>query len=149
MAIVNRDLAISEKRAGPYQAFAALIGTGVTGIICSIPCPSVLDGCQVMAFGTSGAPTIQLVINRFIVGTGSTVFTVGGALAVAAFGTSGLGAAATFGVSLPQIGSTLLNLFTNDVIMYQTGGANSAMTGLTMDLAIRPIADHKTFYNIL
>lgn len=149
MAIINRDLSESERRAaGPYQAVAGPTATGVTGIICAVPYAASLDVAVAMAFGTSGSPTVQLFCNRFIPGTGFTAFSIGGALTVAAYGTSGVGAA-TFGMSLPVIGSTLTQLQAGDVLLFQTGGSNSAVTGLVIDVVLRPLADRKTYYGIL
>jgi hypothetical protein len=143
MAVINRTLDNSQQRF-VVSAKAGATATGVTGIIGQIETPCVLDAAQMAAFGISGAPTVQLVINRFIVGTGFTAISVGGANAVPAFGTSGVMVA---GASLNAAGSTLLNLIPNDVIMYQTGAANAAVTGLVVNLVLRPIQDIKKYFN--
>ena len=142
MGVINRTLDNSQQREVVGVAAGAL-ATGVTGIVAHVNTPVVLDAAQMAAFGISGSPTVQLVINRFIVGTGFTAISVGSANAVPAFGTSGVMVA---GASLPAAGSTLLNLLPNDVIMYQTGGSNSAVTGLSVHLVLRPIQDVKKYF---
>lgn len=142
MAVINRTLDNSQQRFVVSTKVGAT-ATGVTGIIAQIETPCVLDAAQMAAFGLSGAPSVQLVINRFIVGTGFTAISVGSANIVPAFGTSGVMVA---GASLPAAGSTLLNLVPNDVIMFQTGVANTAVTGLAVNLVLRPIQDVKKYF---
>lgn len=143
MGVINRTLDNSQQRY-VVNTTSAATATGVTGIIVQIDTPVVLEAAQMAAFGLSGAPSVQLVINRFIAGTGFTAISVGSANIVPAFGTSGVMAA---GASLPAAGSTLLNLVPNDVIMFQTGVANTAVTGLTINLVLRPIQDIKKYFN--
>lgn len=145
MAVVNRTLDSSEQRKIVEQSFGA-IATGVTGIIAQIPYPCVLEKAQMAAFGLSGAPTYSLVVNRFIPGTGFTAITVGSANVVPAFGTSGV---MVVGASLPASGSTLLNLLANDVVMVQSGVANTAATGLSVNLVIRPLQDVKQHFGLI
>lgn len=146
MGIINRNLGSSQRRGMPFEFSAGAVATGVTQIIATIPYPCSVDGAQMFAFGTSGAPTVQLFVNRFIIGTGFTTFSLASAQSVPAYGTSGVLAS---GYSLPQIGSTLTQLFINDVVMVQTGGANSAVTGLAIGLVLRPIADTLAHYGVI
>lgn len=145
MAIQNRTLDPAEQRK-VFSVSSAATATGVSGIIAIVPYSSILDAAQLAAFGLSGSPTVQLVCNRFIVGTGVTAITIGSANAVPAFGTSGV---LGVGASLPAAGSTLLNLLPNDVLMYQTGGANSAATGLSVGVVLRPLQDIKSHYGLV
>lgn len=139
MPIVNRDLSLAEKRKVFQQEYApAQLVTGSSAIICIAPYPCSLDVGQYAAFGLSNTPTVQIVINRFIPGTGFTAFSINSAQTVVAFGTSGVAAS---GISLPQIGSTLTTLLVNDVVMMQVAGTNAAMTGLAVEVALRPLQD--------
>ncbi len=145
MAIINRALDVSEQRK-TFDAKAGATANGVTGILCTVPWASVLDGAQVAAFGLSGAPTVTLKVNRFIIGAGVTAFAVSGAEAVAAFGTSGVLAR---GMSLLASGNTLLNLLPNDVIMWEAGGGTgAAATGYSVSIVLRPLQDIKTHFKL-
>lgn len=142
MAIINRTLDTSEQRK-TVQVQAGAVATGVTGIICQVPYPCVLEAGEIAAFGLSGAPNYSLVVNRFIAGTGFTAITVavGTSNVPSAFGTSG-----PFAMVLPASGSTLLNLLANDVLMYQSGVASTAVTGLNIGVVLRPIQDVKKHF---
>lgn len=145
MGIINRDLDASQKRS-VVTAVAGAVATGATGIIDVVKEASSLDAAQVAAFGLSNSLTVQLFVNRFIVGSGFTAFSVGSALTVPAYGTSGLAAA---GVSTPAIGSTLTTLQSGDVLLYLTAGTNAAATGLQVSVALRPLGDYAKFFGIL
>jgi len=140
MAIVNRTLDASEQRK-VFQLSQGPVATGASGIVCEVPYPCVLEAGEIAAFGLSGAPTYALVLNRFIAGAGFTAITiaVGTSNVPSAFGTSG-----SFSMVLPASGSTLLNLLENDVLMYQTGVANTAVTAVAISLVLKPIQDIKT-----
>lgn len=148
MGIINRDLSHSQQRI-VVQKFlpAANLTVGLTNIIGVVPQACSLDAFQFMAFGVSGTPTLELIVNRFIVGTGSTVFNIGSTVVPVAFGTSGVIASGFSG--LPAIGSTLTTLLANDVLMTKHGGSNSALTGLATCLVLRPIADIKSYFGII
>lgn len=147
MGIINRDLSQSQQRSLYSQEYApANLVTGASNILLHVPMAMSLDAVQFAAFGVSGSPTAQLVINRFITGSGFTAINVGSATAHRAFGTSGVLAS---GASIPAIGSTLTTLQVNDVLMFQTGGANSALTGLVVSVVVRPLVDYQTFYNLV
>ena len=140
MPIVNRTLDASEQRKA-FGVNAGAVATGVSGIICMVPYPATIDAAEIAAFGLSGAPTYSLVVNRFVVGAGVTAITVVSGQAVSAFGTSG-----PQGVSLPAAGSSLLNVLPNDVLMYQSAGANTAVTGLSVNVVLKPIQDIKIHF---
>lgn len=156
MGIINRDLSTSEQRTTFEFYSSGAVATGITGIVCIVPYPCSVDGFQAVAFGSSGAPTLQLIVSRFTPGTGATptiglsTFNIGSTFALIAFGTSGVGAVGTsvlpLGTSFPVIGSTTTQLQANDVIMYQTGGSNAAVTGLGIELVIRPLNDLTKFF---
>lgn len=144
MAIVNRTLDDSEQRK-VFSASAGAVATGVTGIVAYAPYPCVLEAGSIAAFGFSGAPNYSLVVNRFIVGAGVTAITVavGTSNAPSAFGTSG-----SFQMVLPAAGSTLLSLQANDVLMYLSGVANTAVTGLNLSVVLNPIQDIKVQFGV-
>ena len=146
MAIVHRTLDSSEQRK-VFQVNAGAVATGVTGILCTVPYPSVFEGAAIAAFGLSGAPNYTLTVNRFVTGAGATVITIatGTSNTPAAFGTSGILPA---NMVIAASGSTLLNLLAGDVIMYLSGVANTAVTGLSISAVIRPIQDVKKQFGI-
>ncbi|SRR5260221_96382 len=161
MGIINRDLSTSEQRI-PFEfvsggASGGLLANGSSGIICLVPTPSSIDAVQIAAFGVSGAPTVQLVVQRFIpaVGTstfGSTTFNLSGAVAIPAYGTSGAlisGGTYVANASLPVVGPSSL-LLANDVIMYQqAGGTGAATLGLAITLVLRPVLDQQKFFGAI
>lgn len=155
MAVVNRTLDASEQRK-VFAVVNAATATGVTLNLGLVPYPSTLVEAQVAAWGLSGAPSYQLSVNRFISGTGFTtiVLATGTSNLPAEFGTSGPGAfgASLFGASgmvLAASGSTLLNLLANDLLMVTSGGSNSAVKGLAIDVVIQPIQDIKVHFGLV
>lgn len=143
MAIVNRDLDSSQQKYEAKASYGAL-GTGVTVPVAIIGTPSAVSAAKVAAFGISGTPTVVLSIQRFIVGAGVTSY-LGGftTLTMQAAGTSGAQS-----VVLATAGSTALQLQAGDVIMATTGGANSAVTGVSVDVVLQPIQDIKTYFGV-
>lgn len=145
MAVVNRTLDATEQRkVGVIQWSngVTLVGTGVTRVMGIVPWPSTLDAGQIAAFGLSGAPSYELSVNRFIIGSGFTtyVIAVGASNIPPAYGTSGVGISAMI---LPASGSTLLNLQANDVLYLVSGVANTAATYLAVSLVLKPTQDIK------
>jgi hypothetical protein len=152
MSIINRDLSTGLRRQVFQNEWSAL-PTGSTIVLAVVPYLASLDVVQLYAFGLSGAPTAQILVNRFIPGVGVsaggfTVFNLGSTQALPSYGTSGV-LSVTFGFSLPQIGSTLTTLFANDVIFIQTGGTNAAVTGLVGAAVLRPLQDIIQHFGIL
>lgn len=147
MGIVNRTLAPSEQYK-VLTAKAGAVATGVTGFIGIVPYPSTIVAGQIAALGLSGAPNYALKVQRFIIGTGNTLITiaVGTSNIPPALGTSGVGIS---GMILPAAGSTLLNLLANDVLYYESGVANTAVTGLEIDVVIQPIQDIKVHFGLV
>lgn len=139
MAVTNRALDVSEQKKA-LQFSAGAVATGVTGIIAHIPFQCILSAAQVSAFGLSGAPQLALVCNRFIVGAGFTAITVatGTSNTLVAYGTSGV---ATAGL----LTSATFSFLPNDVLMYLTSVANTAVTGLAGVVVVQPIQDVKSF----
>lgn len=152
MAVVNRTLDTSEQykviQCGWQQSGTTTVAvvTGMTLALGVVPWPSVLAAGQLYAQGVSGSPTYQLVVKRFIAGSGYTAFNVGSANAGVDFGVSGVPVA---GMSLPAAGSTLLNLLANDWLMINTGGANSAAQMVEAAVVLRPIQDIKINFGLV
>lgn len=148
MAIQMRELGVAQKRAAFVNWDAANLATGTTAIIAAVPCASSLDGIQVMANGLSGTPVYQLWVQRFIVGTGFTTFAVGNSFNPVEYGTSGV-LSVSYGVSLPQIGSTLTTLQQNDLLVLVSAGSNTAVKALSVNIALRPLTDVFNFFGLL
>jgi hypothetical protein len=144
MAVVNRTLDASEQKK-VFSVAAGAVATGVTGILAVVPYASTLNAGAIQIFGISGAPNYSVVCNRFIAGAGVTAITVavGTSNIPLAYGTSG-----SWSMVLPAAGSTLLQLQANDVLMYQSGVANSAVTGLNMAIVLQPIQDIKVQFGV-
>jgi hypothetical protein len=149
MGIVNRTKDVSEQRVVLGEIFGAT-ATGVTGIIGHVPYPATLESGQIAAFGLSGAPNYTITINRFIAGAGATAIVVGTGTSntPSAFGTSGVAATGASGLVMVW-GSTLMSLLPNDVIMFTSGVANTAVTGLAISLVIKPVQDIKVHFGLV
>lgn len=142
MAIINRDLDVSEQiKVLEYQAGA--VATGVTLLGVGIPFPASLKAINVVAVGLSGTPTLAFGIGRFIAGSGFTFITGGvtATVTVPAMGTSG--AVTVTGLSA---GSSLLALQRGDQLMAVSGGANSAVTQLSIGVVVQALQDFKTSF---
>ena len=149
MAVINRTKDVTEQRR-TFLYSAGAFATGVTAIVAQVPWPCVLESGQIAAFGLSGAPNYALYVNRFIPGTGATAILVatGTSNVPSAFGTSGVAGTGSSGIVMAW-GSTLLNLLPNDVLMVQSGVANTAVTGLAITLVARPTQDVRVHFGIL
>jgi hypothetical protein len=151
MAILNRTKDISEQRVVLPFANAAT-ATGVTLTVGVVPWPAVIDCAQMAAWGLSSAPSYELALNRFIVGTGFTtiVLAKGTSNVVAEYGTSGPGAIGGLSAMIcVSSGSTLAQLLPNDVLTITSGVANSAAKGVAFSIAIRPIQDAKVHFGVV
>lgn len=140
MAIVNRDLDVSEQKL-VLNAAIGLATTGTSLPVAVVPYPGIIRNIQVAALGLSGSPSWTFQIHRFIPGTGFTAIACAGALTVANYGTSGIQ-----GVSLVASGSTLLNVIANDVISIATATANTASLYSAVSVAIQATQDVKAVY---
>lgn len=143
--VLNRTNDASQQRQ-VYELKAGATATGVTAILAHIAYPCVAEAGQYAAFGLSGAPSYTVYVNRFVVGAGATAWAITGANVPPAYGTSGVLAS---GMSMLAAGNTLLNLMPNDVLMVQSGVANTSVTGLTANLVVRAIQDQKKYFGTL
>lgn len=154
MAILNRTEDFSEQRK-VFEVTGGATPTGSTGFIAIVPYNCVIEAAQVAALGLSGAPNMAINVQRFIAGTGYTTFPVaiGTSNVLQSLGTSGLAVGGsgmllvTTGAS--NVGNTLGILLANDVLSWQTGVANSAVTGFSIGVVLRPLQDIKKHFGII
>lgn len=143
MAIVNRTNDGSQQRQVlPISQRLSITG-GETGVLGHVPMPSVLEAIQLASFSVAGSANLLLQVQRFIPGSGVTVFNLGSTFVPPTFGTSGV---IPSGVSLPASGSTLLQLMANDVISYLSGSGGSALIqGMCGSIVVRPVQDIRVY----
>lgn len=139
MGIINRTKDLSEQKDLVMNAIDDTI-TGRIYPIYTAPRAQTLVDARNTCLGLSGAPTMSLFLNRFVVGTGAASYAIGGALTASAFGTSG-----SQQYSLPAVGSSLLALQSGDVITVKAGGANSALTDNMLEMVVQNLADIKAW----
>lgn len=141
MAIVNRDLDSSEQKR-TFSVDLGAVATGLTLPIAIIPYPAAIVNARVAAVGVSGTPTALLFVQRFITGSGATGY-LGGmtTLTMQAVGTSGIQSVVT-----AASGSTALNLQAGDVIMLNSGGANSAVAAAAVSITVQATQDIRTSF---
>lgn len=136
MAIVNRDLDVTQQ---PYSVttVAGAVATGITTLVHLVPNPSQLVAAGIKAFGLSGSPVYSLNVLRAtadgptLIGLGATVTAVGGLSAVVQ------------GFSITGMTNPLQ---TGDVLMLNSGAANTAVTGLVLTTVFKPLQDVKTYF---
>lgn len=137
MAIVNRDLDPSQQPRVLHTIVGAL-ATGITTLIALVPNSSQLVAAGLKAFGLSGSPVYSLNVLRAtadgptLIGLGATVTAVGG-LSAAVQGFS-----ITLGATVP--------LQRGDLIILQSGAANTAVTGLALTTVFKPLQDVQTYF---
>lgn len=139
MGIINRTKDVSEQK----EVIEVLIDDTITARVYPVytaPRAQTLIDARNVALGLSGAPTMSLFLNRFVVGTGGISAAVGGALTVAAFGTSGAQQ-----YSLPATGSSLLALQSGDWLSVKAAGTNAALTDNIISLVVQNVQDIKTW----
>ncbi len=137
MGIINRTKDSSEQK----DLVEVVIDDTITARVYPIytaPRAQTLVDARNICLGLSAAPTMSLFLNRFVVGTGGQSFAVGGALTVAAFGTSG-----SQQYSLPAVGSSLLAMQSGDWLSVKAGGAGAAVTDNIINLVVQNLMDIK------
>lgn len=140
MGIINRTNDISEQKDLVYASFQN-VATAATMLIHKAPRPQVITDAKCSTVGISGAPTLQLALERFVVGSGLTHISIGGALTAANLSTSG---SQTF--SLPATGSSLLQLASGDVLCMVSAGSNAAAVQYMVDVVVQNVQDIKAWY---
>ncbi len=139
MGIINRTKDISEQK----DLVEVVIDDTITGRIYPIytaPRAQTLLDARNVCLGLSGAPTMALFVNRFVIGTGGFSAAVGGALTLSAFGTSGAQQ-----YSLPATGSSLLALQSGDWLSLKAAGSGAAVTDNIIELVVQNVQDVKTW----
>ncbi len=145
MGITNRAKDDSEQKYIFYGNYG-VIGTTPTAstevVIGSIPFPSTIRKVVASASGVSGAPTLDMYIQRFTT-TGITL--AGGAttLVLQNRGTSGIQS-----FVLAASGNTLLNLQSGDVVTAVFAGADTAVDALSVAIVVEAVQDIKTSFGV-
>lgn len=139
MGIINRTLDVTQQKVVVESNIDGTI-TGRVYPVYVAPRAQTLVDVRNTALGLSGAPTMSLFLNRFVVGTGAQSFAVGGALTVSAFGTSG-----SQQYSLPAVGSSLLAMQSGDWLSVKAGASNAALDEDMVSMVVQNIADIQTF----
>lgn len=143
MAIVNRDLGLSQQRdvfnyASP-AGVSLLVATGVSLAMFNVPYACIIEAAAFSAIGLSGSPQYTINAQRFTSG-GVTVIALGisNIVVAAAHGVSG-GAQGWSGLRVS--GNSLLQLQSGDLLAVTSSAANTAATSLTVSVVLRRTAD--------
>lgn len=143
MAIVNRDLDVSEQVETLTVNLGAATIAGATRLLWAAPYPVTIRNVKLGVLGSSGSPILSFFNQRFIAGSGATSLTIGVSGAVGtAIGTSGLQGFSGLAVA----GSTLLNLAQGDVLMLALTGANSAFSECLVEVVVKRLQDIRSSY---
>ncbi len=136
MGINNRSFDPSEQREVKTAAIGAVTNAGVyQAYVC--PRPQLVEQIKVGSLGISGAPTVNLQVQRFITGTGATLIgALTATLTLAALGTSGL-QTVTYQASLVLAAGDVLHLTGG-------GGSGAAMADVTVTTVVKNLQDIKT-----
>jgi hypothetical protein len=140
MAIVNRDLDPSQQKHVFDWVGTTQINTGFTSWIAVIPFPCVVQSMASVSVGVSAAMQVALQAQRFA--AGNTVIGLGiSNMILTSFGTSGAVGYPIGYSGLAAAGSTLLQLQTGDILMFQTSVANSAASQLALSVTVKKTQD--------
>lgn len=144
MALLNRDKDASEQRY--VFGYNSQVTVGVSGLIQLgiAPCAGQLLAIASAAFGLSGSPILGVQVQRFVVGSGSTVIPVNSSslLTAVAFSTSGVQSHA-----LSASGTTLVQLLRGDLIQLVTSTANTAAQ-YEVECVMQILQDVKSDYGV-
>lgn len=140
MAIVNRDLDVSQQRDIITESFATV--TGGTYGVAVVPYPAQLLAAQTQSNGLSGAPNHSLWIQRFVAGSGITSINIGASMVITTFGTSG-----SQGYTFNGANTTYL-LQTGDLVMLSTAAANTATLNTTVSVVLKCLQDIKSTFGV-
>lgn len=141
MGIVNRTNDISEQKES-LTVVAENVANGTDIPVKLIERACTITDAKASLLGISGAPNVLLKALRFVAGTGGSSFNIGSTFAVTAFGTSGF-----VSISLPAVGSSLLQLQKGDLLVaVQGGGSGAASTATILDIVVQNVQDIKTWF---
>lgn len=140
MGIINREGDITEKK--EWVIWSNSFGQGTSNLVQQgqtfylggpMPYPGTLQSGKVFSQGCSGAMNLNLFLNRFIPGAGSTNIAVSiSNMVCQEWGTSG-----ALGFSgLPPQGSTLLTFQAGDIFGMRSSASNTAVQNLMLQLVM-------------
>lgn len=142
MGLSNRDKDASEQNYLVQNTMGAL-ATGVSAWVGTVPHSGQILELKLSGKGLSATPTYQLAIARWT-SAGITNIALGSALTLAAaFGTSGGLIGATFASN-----GSLSAVQAGDLLVVNTGGANTAVTDLVVAVVIKATQDIKKSFDI-
>jgi hypothetical protein len=137
MAIVNRDLDVSQQKETFTFASNSAVVTGVTlALFGPMPYPGTVQSVQGVALGVSGAP--QLAFSIFRPANGNTVIGMGISNMVVI---NGISNPVTSYSGLAASGSTLLNFQRGDIMLATSSVANTACTQLVVQMVVKKTQD--------
>lgn len=151
MAIVNRDLDISQRKEVITISFPQLIlsegttftviKTGVTLPVSAFPYPAEIRDIYVSAIGPSGSPAYTFDVWKQ--GNGASAFSCTGALTVQAVGTSG-----PQRCSMLAAGGTAVQVNALDLLVLKTATANTAVNALSISIVVQALQDIKAHFGV-
>lgn len=143
MGIINRDFDPTGQ-VDNFDSQSSVVGVSLLIQVGQIPYVGRLIAIATSAFSLSGSPTVGVQIQRFIAGSGITTIPLNGSslLTITAFSTSGIQLH-----SLPNVGSSLVQLLNGDNIQLVTSTANTAAT-YVVNAVIQCLQDFKTEYGV-
>ena len=144
MGIINRDKNLTEQVDNWDVQTVGVVGVSQLIQLCQVPYTGQLLKCVVSAYGLSGAPTVGLQVQRFIVGSGLTTIPLNGSslLTISAYSTSGMLTA-----TIPAAGNSLVQLLAGDQLQMVTSTANTAAT-YCVNSVVQCLQDYKTQYSL-
>ncbi len=145
MGFTNRSKDSSEQK-WIYEVSYGAIGTTPTAApelaVCSVPFPGVIKKMVASAKGVSGAPALDMYVQRFTT-VGITLSGGATSLTLQAYGTSGMQS-----FVLAASGNTLLNVLAGDMITVKMSGLDTAVDSLSVGVVIQAVQDIKTSFGV-
>jgi hypothetical protein len=137
MAIVNRDLDVSQQKEVIQYAAAGAVATGATALVAVMPFPGALQSVTPVAYGVSNAMQVTVYFERWLA-AGLTLINTG----VSNIILQNLSASGAVGFSgLATQGSSLLQFQTGDVLRITTSVANGNALGLALNFVVKKLQD--------
>lgn len=127
---------------GGQGSSALPVAVGNTLMIAVAPFPAQVAALQVIGFGLSGTPAMNLDVTRY---NAAGVTTITGV--ISAYTVLGATISAQAGATVSS-GASLVQLQANDVISLRSSGANTAATSLAVTLVLQALQDIKTHFNV-
>ncbi len=144
MAIINRDLDVSQQRFD-YQERFANVGISQILPLALFPFPGTVQSVRFGAYGLSGAPIYSFFVDRFIAGTGFTSIPIG----ISGYLPSVMGTSGINGFSgLAAAGSTLLNFQAGDLLYAVSSVANTAASHIISSVVVKQTQDYLSMWSV-